>query len=202
MTTLKPVSPHYVCLCPLMGARTSQSDSVDVMGDGLVDAKMAMMNEPIVGVDRIVFDEEAGPGAISARPPHTPKIMSAARRAIHAESQRCGARSEFWEQDVELRCRDGVPRRRRCRRRGFASGPELDNILGLGQGQEEYVQSRSRQMGGNEQRLVQGPASHEGLASPQRLSDRRQVSQDQRAPWRRDYACFRAAGTRACMLGC
>ena len=44
---------------------------------------MAVLGEPIIGVERVVYDDETGPGAIPARPLPTPKSMSVAQRAIH-----------------------------------------------------------------------------------------------------------------------
>ena len=64
-----------------MGTSNGQSAEVDKEED--VDPKMAVMGEPIVGVDRIVYDESTGPGALAARPLSSPKCMSAAQRAIH-----------------------------------------------------------------------------------------------------------------------
>ena len=64
-----------------MGTPIGQSAEVDKEED--VDPKMAVMGEPIVGVERIVYDESTGPGALAARPLSSPKCMSAAQRAIH-----------------------------------------------------------------------------------------------------------------------
>lgn len=44
---------------------------------------MAMAGEPIVGVERVVYDESTGSGALAARPLASPKSMSSATRAIH-----------------------------------------------------------------------------------------------------------------------
>ena len=44
---------------------------------------MAMMGEPIVGMDRVIYDETTGPGALQARPLVSPKAMSAEQRAVH-----------------------------------------------------------------------------------------------------------------------
>ena len=55
------------------------------MGDGedeVVDSRMAMLGEPIMGIERVVYDDTTGPGALPARPLSSPKIMSACRRAI------------------------------------------------------------------------------------------------------------------------
>ena len=53
------------------------------MDDDDADPKMAMAGEPIVGIDKVVYDESTGPGALTARPLSSPKSMSAAKRAIH-----------------------------------------------------------------------------------------------------------------------
>ena len=47
------------------------------------DPKMAMLGEPIIGVERVVYDDKTGPGAIPAKPLPTPKSMSSAQRAVH-----------------------------------------------------------------------------------------------------------------------
>ena len=52
-------------------------------GDDEADPKMAMVGEPIVGLERVVYDESTGPGAQAARPPASPKNMSAAQTAKH-----------------------------------------------------------------------------------------------------------------------
>ena len=44
---------------------------------------MAVASDPIVGVDRVVFDDATGPGALPAKPLPSPKGMSAFQRAIH-----------------------------------------------------------------------------------------------------------------------
>ena len=44
---------------------------------------MAMMSEPIVGIDKVVYDDATGSGAIPARPLTSPKTMSATQRAVH-----------------------------------------------------------------------------------------------------------------------
>ena len=59
------------------------ADQPGVVGEEDVDPKMAMMGEPIVGMDRVVYDESTGHGALPARPLTSPKSMSAAQRAIH-----------------------------------------------------------------------------------------------------------------------
>ena len=44
---------------------------------------MAVLGEPIVGTERIVYDDSTGPGALPARPLISPKSMTALQRAIH-----------------------------------------------------------------------------------------------------------------------
>ena len=53
------------------------------MEDEVVDNTKALINDPIVGVDRVVLDDKTGPGALDARPLPSPKGMTPARRAIH-----------------------------------------------------------------------------------------------------------------------
>ena len=84
MILKQPVRPFNVHVCPLMGTRTTQSDGGVVEDDEEeVNPKLVVLGEPIVGVDRVVFDEETGPGAIPARPLQTPRSMTTAQRAIH-----------------------------------------------------------------------------------------------------------------------
>ena len=52
-------------------------------GEEEVDSKMAMLGEPIVGTDQVVYDDIHGSGAIPARPLVSPKVMSASERAVH-----------------------------------------------------------------------------------------------------------------------
>ena len=61
----------------------ASDDQHDLVGEEEVDPKMAMMGDPIVGVDRVVYDESTGHGALAARPLTSPKCMSATQRAIH-----------------------------------------------------------------------------------------------------------------------
>ena len=71
-----------IYLCPLQGERDDQQGGVDGdCDDG--DPKMAMMGEPIVGIERVIYDETTGPGALQAKPLKSPQAMSAAQRAIH-----------------------------------------------------------------------------------------------------------------------
>ena len=51
--------------------------------DDEADPRMAVADEPIIGVDRVVYDDATGHGALAAKPLSSPKTMSAAQRAIH-----------------------------------------------------------------------------------------------------------------------
>ena len=42
-----------------------------------------MLGEPIIGVERVVYDDETGPGALPARALVSPKAMTSIQRAIH-----------------------------------------------------------------------------------------------------------------------
>ena len=69
----------------MQGARIDQQTYKEVVGldDEEVDPKMALMSEPIVGIEKVVYDDATGSGAIPARPLTSPKSMSAAQRAVH-----------------------------------------------------------------------------------------------------------------------
>ena len=78
-----PVRPLVLC-CPLQGTRIYQQLDKEVVGDDeVVDPKMAMWSEPIVGIDKVVYDDATRSGAIPARPLTSPKTMSATQRAVH-----------------------------------------------------------------------------------------------------------------------
>ena len=78
-----PVSPK-VCCYPLVGALGNQQVVEGVSDDEeIVDTKFAVLGEPIVGIERVVYDDETGSGALPARPLTSPRSMSAAKRAIH-----------------------------------------------------------------------------------------------------------------------
>ena len=83
MRNVQPVSPT---LCyPLQGTRGDQHGGgvvADVV-DEVVDPKMAALGEPIVGTERIVYDDSNGPGALPARALPSPKAMTAHQRSIH-----------------------------------------------------------------------------------------------------------------------
>ena len=83
MNSPSSVSPR-VLLYPIGAARDNQLDVVDIgHDDDTADGKMAMPSDPIVGVDRVVFDDATGPGALPAKPLPSPKGMSALQRATH-----------------------------------------------------------------------------------------------------------------------
>ena len=83
MNSPSSVSP-LVLRCPVGAARGDQLDVVDIgPDDDVADGKMAMPSDPIVGVDRVVFDDATGPGALPAKPLPSPKGMSALQRATH-----------------------------------------------------------------------------------------------------------------------
>ena len=75
-----PVRPFVYCY-PIMGESHDPVDTDFVEEE--VDPKMAMLGEPIVGIERVVYDDATGSGAIPARPLSSPKSMSAAERAVH-----------------------------------------------------------------------------------------------------------------------
>ena len=81
MSTISPVRPNFVC-CPIGVTRDDQAGGVGG-DDGDADPKMALMEDPIVGIDRVVYDESTGPGALAARPLASPRSLSASKRAVH-----------------------------------------------------------------------------------------------------------------------
>ena len=81
--TYSLIRPLVLC-CPLQRARVYQPND-DGVGyvEELVDPKMALMGQPIVGIDRVVYDESTGDGAAPAKPLASPKVTSTSQRAIH-----------------------------------------------------------------------------------------------------------------------
>ena len=77
MMLLPPVRPYIYC-CPV-GATVNDQDGLLGMDEEEVDPKMALMGEPIVGMERVVYDDATGPGALAARPLPSPKLMSDAQ---------------------------------------------------------------------------------------------------------------------------
>ena len=81
MSFTSPVRPNAFC-CPIVVTPDDRAGGIGG-GDDDADPKMALLGEPIVGIDRVVYDESTGPGALAARPLASPRIMSASKRAIH-----------------------------------------------------------------------------------------------------------------------
>lgn len=81
MNIASPVRPAVLCF-PIEVTRDNQQGGVGG-DDDEADPKMAMVGEPIVGLERVVYDESTGPGALAARPLPSPKSMSAAAKTIH-----------------------------------------------------------------------------------------------------------------------
>ena len=76
---MRSVSPT-IC-CPLV-TRMGEPDKEDVVEEE-VDLKLAVMKDPIVGMDTITWEKGKGDGALSARPLSSPKEMSDAQRRVH-----------------------------------------------------------------------------------------------------------------------
>ena len=51
--------------------------------DEVVNRNLAMTGEPIIGTNKMIYDDTAGPGALDARPMPVPKGMSARQHAVH-----------------------------------------------------------------------------------------------------------------------
>ena len=66
-----------------MGPRDDQGNAGVGISEEEVDRSLAMTSEPIIGMDKVVYDEETGPGALDVRPMPAPKGMSAKQRAVH-----------------------------------------------------------------------------------------------------------------------
>ena len=66
MRNVQPVSPTF-CY-PLQGTRSDQHGGgvVADVEDEVVDPKMAALGEPIVGTERIVYDDSTGPESLPA----------------------------------------------------------------------------------------------------------------------------------------
>ena len=65
---------------PLRDTRTTVAEGMSVLDDEEVDPKMAALGEPIIGVERVVYDDATGSGAIPARPLPTPKSLSVSQK--------------------------------------------------------------------------------------------------------------------------
>ena len=81
MNRASPVRPIVLC-CPIEATLDNQPGGVDG-GDDDADPKMAIVGEPIVGMERVVYHDSTGPGALAAHPLASPRSMSAAKRPIH-----------------------------------------------------------------------------------------------------------------------
>ena len=73
------VSPTFCC--PVV-TRKDELDGNEI-DDEVVDPKLAMMKEPIVGLESVTWEQGKGSGALPARPLNYPKQMSDAVRRIH-----------------------------------------------------------------------------------------------------------------------
>ena len=70
-------------LCPILGSQDDQHNVGVVEDDEYVDRSLALTSEPIIGTDKVIFDDATGPGALEARPLPSPKGMSVQQRAVH-----------------------------------------------------------------------------------------------------------------------
>ena len=59
------VSPTFCC--PVV-TRKDELDGNEI-DDAVVDPKLAMMKEPIVGLESVTWEQSKGSGALPARPP-------------------------------------------------------------------------------------------------------------------------------------
>ena len=74
-----PVRPRHCC-CPVV-IRDGESVKGDDEED--VNPKHAVLSDPIVGMDKVTWEDGKGPGAIAAKPLPSPKPMTDAQRRIH-----------------------------------------------------------------------------------------------------------------------
>ena len=70
-------------LCPILGSQDDQHNVGVVEDDEYVDRSLALTIEPIIGKDKVIFDDATGPGALEARPLPSPKGMGVQQRAVH-----------------------------------------------------------------------------------------------------------------------
>ena len=61
MSTSSPLRPSTFT-CPIGVAMDDQQRHVDVSGED-VDPALAIMGEPMIGMDKVVYDDDTGPGA-------------------------------------------------------------------------------------------------------------------------------------------
>ena len=81
MSHSSSVSPCF--LCPVVGLRDDLQGVSEANDDEVVDGSLAVTGEPIIGTDKVIYDDATGPGALDANPMPSPKGMSARQRAIH-----------------------------------------------------------------------------------------------------------------------
>ena len=79
--SLRPSFHRYPLRAKLDDHQGDVSFGADV--DEVVDSGHAMTSEPIVGTDRVMYDDTTGSGALPARPLPSLKGMTAAKRATH-----------------------------------------------------------------------------------------------------------------------
>ena len=79
---MSSVSP-IIHLCPLIRGMPDDQQLNIGDEDELVDEGKALVHEPIVGVDKVVFDEATGSGALAARPLPSPKGMTMKQREVN-----------------------------------------------------------------------------------------------------------------------
>ena len=81
ITSHFPVSPLHYC-CPLVVREGDTVKGHDVEEEE-VYPKHAMLSDPIVGMEKVTWEDGKGPGAIAAKPLPCPKPLSDAQRRIH-----------------------------------------------------------------------------------------------------------------------
>ena len=70
-------------ICPFIRGMPDDQQLSIADEDELVDEGKALVHEPIVGVDKVVFDEATGSGGLAARPLPSPKGMTMKQREVH-----------------------------------------------------------------------------------------------------------------------
>ena len=66
-----------------LGIADDRHDVGVVEDDEYVDRSLAVTSEPIIGTDKVMFDDATGPSALEARPLPSPKGMGVQQRAVH-----------------------------------------------------------------------------------------------------------------------
>ena len=74
------VSPIHCC--PVMMRHDKQLADTEI-DEEVADPKLAMMKDPIVGIENVTRDDANGAGALPAKPLPSRKEMTAAQRAVH-----------------------------------------------------------------------------------------------------------------------